>query len=438
MQCADHMSAVPLESEKKDFEYGGESAVLDFVDPLAGLVNPSLINSMRLTLIEDETKVRKMLYGLANDDRNVNGLSTKTIKIFIEPITNEKVFVEKVVNKTSKLNCSGRGFRIGGTLGFRVKDGVVGARSKSQLKGKADSISYWNDIQPMTNLLMLKCFLRAFDEASPYGNPCDFIVEPMLVLDSRGKMSQVMEYVDTSTQMSQGTLPKKDNATRNLTIKLCEAACMANVTLQGDCVQGNFGFVRNSFGEICGIRMFDCNIMDSGSEEDLHHLLDFTNLASFDYEEAMFQKFICTLGCPDARAAMPPLISRAMYDALVNSLDALRKIAAEFTPNATDEVPFMLSEGGLLEQWLSRVMVVGTDGRLYRNATSEISTEFDDAAAMFVLHKVGCIKGKMGSLFVDLNFIDLEERYQQSCTVERESELMAFFGPLLDGKNVSA
>jgi hypothetical protein len=165
--------------------------------------------------------------------------------------------------------------------------------------------------------------------------------------------------------------------------------------------------------------------MDSGNEGDWNELLDFTNLPEFDVENSSFQ-VNTTLGCFDMRAALPPIISRPLYDALNRSMDRLRAIALAFSSDRSQGIPYLLQHGGLLEQWLTRVMILGEDGRLYRNAESYESINFDESAALFVLYRVGC-SNRLQSLFASLSFIDLRERYSQKCSPEREAELMAFF-----------
>jgi hypothetical protein len=159
-------------------------------------------------------------------------------------------------------------------------------------------------------------------------------------------------------------------------------------------------------------------------------LLDFTNPKDFNAEEATFQRRT-GIGCFDDRAALPPVVSRDLYDALTNSIENLRKIAFEFSSKKSLGIPFMLQPKGLLSGWMDRVVIFGTDEKLYKSATSDESTAFDEAAALFILHRLGCSNRESCNLFLNLSFVDLKERYKDVQETVRERELETFFGNFL-------
>jgi hypothetical protein len=109
----------------------------------------------------------------------------------------------------------------------------------------------------------------------------------------------------------------------------------------------------------------------------------------------------------------------------------LREIAFEFSSEKSLGIPFMLQPDGLLLGWMSRVAVLGSDGKLYKSAASNESTAFDEAAALFILYRLGCSNRESCNLFLDLSFVDLKERYESVRETERERELETFFGHLL-------
>jgi hypothetical protein len=291
--------------------------------------------------------------------------------------------------------------------------------------GRHRSIEF-RENRPILNLLMLKFFLREIRNHGNSSDLCGFFIEPKIVFDSYGTPFQVMEYVDTSVKIFNRNLPRNSDMLKNLVLNICNAACLANVTFQCDCSPCNLCFTVNDHGDACDIRMFDCDIMDSGDDKDAEALLDFTNLKNFNAAKSAFQG-LTALGCFDSRAALPPIISRDLYDALGGAIESLRKIACGFSSEQPVEVPFMLKDGGLLSQWMGRVMVLGVDGMLYKSAISNESTAFDEAAALFVLHKLKCSNSELRNLFMNLSFPNLKKRYDSACSAKREAELVAFF-----------
>ncbi|MDR1255482.1 MAG: hypothetical protein LBJ94_00950 [Puniceicoccales bacterium] len=362
--------------------------------------------------VKDCNGMAAILGTLEKSQRQVNGAFVCDIDIFSDPSTQAPLLVRKPIAKVSQLPRSSRGFHAGGPYGF------VGPRLNFGLPSLKES-------RPILNLFMLRFLMQSLEKAAYPACLCKFFAEPKIVLDGESTAFQVMEHLDISVKIFNQTLPRDGAILAKLVVNLCEAACLANVAFQSDCCPGNLCFLRDAQGDICDIRMFDCDIMSFGEEEDRSELLDFTNLMSFDIKNSCFQKGTGA-GYFDMRAALPPLISRNLYDALSKSMGELGAIAFDFSSDKSFGVPPMLRAGGLLEQWLGRVMIVGDDGRLYKNASSEESTEFDGAAALFVLCKLGC-SNREQTLFSHLSFLDLEARYADACLPLREAELMEFF-----------
>jgi hypothetical protein len=359
-------------------------------------------------LAQDARDVAPILCALEKGQHHANGSFVKKIDVFFDPITHVPLAVRKPIAMASKLPKSNRGLLVGGAYGF----GGPSIFGRPSLR----------ENRPVENLLMLKFLIHTLEETVCPNYSCKFFARPWITLNDKGRAFQVMEHLDTRTKIFDQFLPRNGDTLRKLVANLCDAACVANVTFQCD---NNLCFVRDALGDICDIRSFDCDIMYSGERGDLSELLDFTNLLEFDVENSSFQ-VNTTLGCFDVRAALPPLISRALYDALVRSIDRLRAIALAFSSDRSQGIPYLLQHNGLLEQWLTRVMILGEDGRLYQNAEVEDSVTFDESAALFVLYRVGCANRER-VLFANLSFIDLRERYCQECSPEREAELIAFF-----------
>jgi hypothetical protein len=357
---------------------------------------------------QDCKEAVSFLETLEKSQLQVNGLFVNVVDVFSHPDTHVPLLIRKRIPKASQLPGNSRAFEVMGAYGFCER----GRYGRRELR----------EDRPILNLLMLKFFLHALEMG---GFSRDFFSKPKIVLNGDSDAFQVMEYVDTTVKIFGQNLPRRGDTLRRLVLNLCEAACLANVTFQGDCCTNNLCLVRDEFGEICDIRMFDSDIMDSGDDGDSTVLLDFTNLADFDAKSSFFQK-TTDIGCLDMRAALPPLISRNSYDALRNSLSTLKLLAFSFSSNRSLGIPFMLRDGGLLERWMSRVMVLDENGRLYKNAASEECIEFDEAAALFVLHRLGC-SNRARALFACLSFVDLGERYGEMCTPQREDELVSFF-----------
>jgi hypothetical protein len=394
-----------------EFFYAGEEMLRQFVGSLTD-VEPDTRNEIYTLLFRDAEAVAQYTGGLEESHRSVRGLFVDKIHVFSDPITHVPLFIRKPIAMASQLSRASRGFHGGGVYGFtgpRLLYGRVNVREH----------------RPLLNLAMLRFLMRALREEPNLDHLWHFFAEPRIILSSNGKAFQVMEHLDTEIKIFDQTLPRNGRTLTQLVVNLCEAACVANVTFQCDCCTNNLCLVKDEVGDICGIRSFDCDIMNSGDKGDLSELLDFTNLQKFDVRNSSFQ-VNTTLGCFDMRAALPPLISRPLYDALNRSMDRLRAIALAFSSDRSQGIPYLLQHGGLLEQWLTRVMILGEDGRLYQNAESENSVNFDESAALFVLYRVGC-SNRSQSLFASLSFVDLRERYSQKCSPEREAELTAFF-----------
>ncbi len=84
----------------------------------------------------------------------------------------------------------------------------------------------------------------------------------------------------------------------------------------------------------------------------------------------------------------------------------------------------------MIDQWKDRVMILSTNGKLYKNRASSECIEFDHTVALFILFKLHGSNNTL-SLFMQMSFIDLEEKYKTLVLSEREAELMQFFEDFL-------
>ncbi len=289
--------------------------------------NSEILESVSKVLVEDNITIRSILRDIPYYSINVDGSFVSRLDVFeIEEGNNS---VRKLIPRVSQLGIVHRGSYVGPLYGYSERRGVKFVHSKT--------IEY----RPLVNLLMLKHMMRVLN----VDDVCKFLMIPMIGFDGDFSFYQIMPYIDTTNTISNQELPKKMNKIAQLVANICNAACLANIMMQADCAPSNICFVKDSEGDIIDVRMFDCDVLDAGSEEDVWALFDFTSPSAY-FSDAGFHILTGNGVCYDTRAALPPLVSRELIDITCAALPNLRRIASDYaTPgNSKNLVPFMLQE----------------------------------------------------------------------------------------------
>ncbi|MDE6432022.1 MAG: hypothetical protein K2L13_01355, partial [Opitutales bacterium] len=365
--------------------------------------NPQALLKISDTLADDNLKIQKWLRDAFLMVEDVSGLFVKEIYTFFHK---DQKMIIKCIPKASQLPNGHRGFYV--SLAY-----AYGTWGKGSEKF---------EFRPLTNLLMLKQMSEVLSDA--IGNDmlsCLLLPKIGNILPAgvgtpvkKAVFYQVMPYVDTEVSVRDQILPKDPEKIAKLTANICNAACLANVMMQGDCCDQNVCFIKDEQNDISDIRLFDVDVVDPGDEDDIAGIYDCTNPAAFDFINSEFHRVNDLSICYDVRAALPPIVSKKLLDVISDRLVALSKIAVDYATSLngeTPEVPFMLKMGGMIDQWKDRVMVLSEDGKLYKNRLSDEYIEYDASVALFILSKLHCANDRR-SLFISLSFRNLCEIYK--------------------------
>ncbi len=392
-----------------------EEEILNWVnDNIKCISKVELLDTIGHIVAYENELSRSWMVGADCDNVEVYGSFVSRIDIFNTEQGNR--IVKKITPRESQLSFAHRGFYVSPAYSYG---------QHSSLRVVHDPAK---EYRPLVNLLMVKRMAEELNVASPENDICKFLMIPTIYISSNFSFYQIMPYVDTSVKITNQMLPKDNNKIVSMTKNICNAACLANITMQADCMPSNFCFIKDEAGDIVDIRMFDCDVVDAGDVNDVSEIYDFTQSKKFVRENSGFQ--ICTDdgSCYDARAALPPLISSRLFDTVIKKLPILAKIASDYAGETI--IPYMLQSEGLINQWKDRVMILSDDNKLYKNINSSEYIEFDHTAALFVLEKLHCTNSSP-SLFIDMSFKDLKEKYDELVSIKREKELSNFFKEIL-------
>ncbi len=366
-------------------------------------------------ILADENELSRNLMTDADCD-NVEVCGSFVSRIDIFNTKKNSRIVKKIIPQGSQLAFSHRGFYVNPAYSYGQHSGLGVLHDPVK------------EYRPLVNLLMVKRMAEELNIVSPENDVCQFLMIPTIYVSSNFSFYQIMPYVDTSVKITNQMLPKDGDKIALMTKNICNAACLANVTMQADCMPSNFCFIKDEMGDIVDIRMFDCDVVDAGDVGDISEIYDFTQPKNFIRENSSFQICIDNGSCYDARAALPPLVSAKLFDVVTKKLSALAEIANDYA--GENFIPFVLQSEGLIDRWKDRVMILTGDNKLYKNIHSSESIEFDHTAALFVLKKLHCVNSNP-SLFIDMSFRNLEEKYDELVSSEREKELNDFFKEFL-------
>lgn len=408
-----------IEDDLRIERENNSTEIESFISKIKCVTDKLILNEIFVTLCFDGEKSVEFTKGLNVRRVKVRGSFVKSIDVFNNPDNSEDKIIRKQIPKVSALASAHRGFQVG-------KQYQYGHYSHQGKVIKDPNLEY----RPVVNLLMLKQMIEALENASKYRDLCKFFVQSYIQVNENLIAYQVMPYVDTSNKIFNQMLPNDCSRISVLVLNICDAACLANITMQADCTMENLCLIRDVEGENFDIRMFDYDILDAGQKDDWQEIFDFTNPQVFDVTDSVFHKIAPDTGiCYDTRAALPPLISEKLFESFCAAQKGLQKIAVDYASYNNGKkatVPLMLKDEGLLDQWKERVMIVREDGRLYKTYQSTESIKFDHTVALFVLYKLGCSNNET-SLFIFLSFKDLESKYCKTVSNRREAELMKFF-----------
>lgn len=385
--------------------------------------NPEILDLISAALIEDNRAIQKLLDGKKDnngEEEDVYGSFVSKLRTFLSQ--DGVKYIKKLVPQVSQLCAAHRGFH-------------VNAMYQYGKPGKFGKINPFNghEYRPLMNLMMFKQIVKVLQEATNRSALFECLMVPLIEHDSNYAFYQVMPRVDTEISVRQQKLPLDDAKTSRLVLNLCNAALLSNITGQADCSAANLCFVSDEDDDISDIRLFDCDVIDFGEQGDEREVFDCTNPKIFDPRVSIFHLVDGRGVCYDVRAALPPIMSEDLLDAVCAKLHVLERIAMDYSNNpekGEPSAPFMLQRGGLIDQWKDRVMVLKPDGKLYKNRSSQECIDYNGSVALFILYKLHCSNDRC-SLFMSLSFENLEQRYLESISPATEKVLSGFFKDFL-------